>query len=81
MSCEGFCKKAINSGIGLISIPANNLASKDMSEIYTYKFRVQEGYLCPIGYKHNPTTEGKTKALINAGGRFTICTRNPWKYN
>ena len=81
MACEGFCKEAINSKIGLLSVPVNNLTSTELKEIYPYKFRVEQGYLCPIGYKHNPATEDKTKALIRAGGRFTICTRNPWKYN
>ena len=77
--CEGFCKGPINTRFGLMADPKIMLDDSSFHTIFLK--HSASGYNCPIGYKHNPTTKEKTKALVQAGGRFSICPRNPWKWD
>ena len=74
VSCSGFCEKPINTQFGLMFEPRGKSAED------FFKYKTAAGYLCPVVYKHNPTTLEKTIALIKANGRHSICPRNVWKW-
>ena len=76
-TCTGFCNGPKNTAFGLCSYARDGL--RDIHDVF--KRRSAEGkFLCPVGYTQNPTTEEKTRNLIAAGGRHSICPRNTWKW-
>ena len=77
--CSGFCLEAKNTELGMISIP-KDLFAKDHNDIYPKRLLTNTGYRCPIGCNHNPITMKTAARIINNGGRWGICLRNPFRY-
>lgn len=70
-SCQGFCKKAVNTNFGLSAdiIPGSKVKIKQLKN---------GAVACPIGCKTNPKDEEATKNAIREHGRDSICLRNKW---
>ena len=86
-ACGDFCNGPRRTNKGLVAKGLNLEAFEGKIKGYIMPHwrdklvKDPEGnYYCPLGCSQDPANEETAERIIRAGGRHTICQRNPWKW-
>lgn len=74
-NCDKYCSGPKRTNLGLV---ATNL-DKEVTQL-TKRHANKVNWLCPIGCTTDPKDKNTALNVIQAGGRHSICHRNPWRY-